>query len=184
MGEPEAKKPGSDRLRTHLSRNSATYAATAIGVVLSVLLGTIAVPGQEWFKRKFWNSETTVELRLISSSVAAFPSASSFEILQLLAYEISANDLVSNIKIESVFDKQTEIDKSYVIYSIDLFGYDANYPAPNHLIIRLSHDLNVSRRVTLYMLTKRLTDDVGPPELELPDIHVMGKDSERKTVYE
>jgi len=41
-----------------------------------------------------------------------------------------------------------------------------------------------ARRVTLYMLTKRLTDDVGPPELELPDIHVMGKDSERKTVYE
>ena len=156
-----------------------------LGSVVSILLlGTIAVLSQEWIKRELWADETRAELQLVSSAVAAFPSTQSVEIVQILAYEVSASDFLTDIKIEAIFDKDTEISRHFVSYSVDIEGFKSILHSKNHLTVQLKHELNVTRKAIIYLLTRKFAKRVDRVRLSLPEIHVEGTDKNKKIVFE
>jgi hypothetical protein len=98
-------------------------------IIATVIVGTGLVLLQEQLKGwLFPEKEAALELKRVSSSVAGFPTQQSIEVIQLLVYEISASDLVEEIKVTANFKKDTSIIRQHVLYSIDVEGYASTPP--------------------------------------------------------
>ena len=171
-------------LRTYLkSKKNEIFLAVAGFVLGTMVIGTILAVSQEWIKHTLFDKKTRVEAKLAGSSVAAFEDANSLNQLQLLSYVVSASDLVKNVKISITFAKSTEIERSTVLYSVDIKGATQNKDPANHLEISLAHPLDVSKKVYIYLLSKRPIKGVSELEVEIPDFHVEGTDKNGNTVY-
>jgi len=159
----------------------------AIGtyLLITVVLGTVLAVVQDRLKdwAKGWLTDTSAHITLSSSSFAAFPSQHSLEVMELVVYDISASDLVKGIKITAIFGRLTQIIRHHVLYSVDIEGFDALLPQPNQLVLSLKHEIDVKRKVTVYILTKRIAASREDVKLELPEIHVEGTDKNGKVVY-
>jgi len=155
-----------------------------VGFVLTtVILGSVLAVAQEWLKRKYASAETTAHIRAGGSSIAAFPSPQSIDLLQLLAYEVSASDYVSDVHVTVTFPRETQVFRSNVVYSIDVDGFKQDRPQQNVAIISLSEPLDVTKSATIYLETHRVIHRREDLKAEVPDIHVDGKDKHGDKVY-
>jgi hypothetical protein len=139
--------------------------------------------GQEWLKKLFISDGTGVELVLKERAVAVFPKGNSSELVQLLAYDVTATDLLRKIKVTAIFKEHMEVLNSNVIYSVDISGFDAKMPAKNQLVLSLNHHLDLTKRARLYVQTRRDISTKDQTTLELPDIHVEAEDKNGRAVY-
>lgn len=87
-------------------RNEIIAGAIAF-LLLTVLAGTALVLGQEWLKRRFFEDEVRVALGLVESAVGLFPEGDKQIAVQLLAYEVTASDLLRQVRISAIFEKDT-----------------------------------------------------------------------------
>ena len=124
-----------------------------------------------------------MELQLIASSIGVFQEGQTLEAYQILTYQLSASDLLRDIKVSAVFPEPTRVSRVYASYSVDLEGYTAQQNAPNHVVVALPRDLDVSRTATIYLMTVRPLNKHVDPRLVLPNIHVEGKDKNGGTIY-
>jgi hypothetical protein len=152
----------------------AGIAPPVIAVIIAVVSGQIG----NWLIA----DTTTATIKLLSSSFAAFPRQNSLEVMQLMTYEASVSDLVKNIIITAVFEQNTEIVQHNVLYSVDVEGVEPEKPRKNHIVLRLKHDLDVKRRVIIYLLTKRIATSREHIKLEVPEVRIQGIDKNGKTV--
>src|SRR5260370_2460638 len=172
-------------LRQYVREHKDELRLKIIGAIASALvLGTLAVGLQEVLKKWLWPPEqTAAQVKLISSSFATFQGQHSFDVIQLLGYDVFASDLITDIKIPIIFKRTTEITRYNVLYSVDIDGFDAKLVQKNHLVLNLRQPLNVSRRATVYVATRRSMDSRENVTLELPDIHLEGQENRGVFVY-
>lgn len=150
----------------------------------TVLIGTVLTVGQEGLKRYFFPDTTKAQVLPVGSALGVFQGAGpDLEITQILSYDISATDLVKGVKITAVFGKTTEVSKCYVQYSVDIQGFKIDHTDKNVVTVNLNQQLDVSRKATVYFLTRRMASGRENIRLDLPEIHVEGTDKNGKTVY-
>jgi hypothetical protein len=183
MSPPSSPSPKKG-FRKYLAEKKNEFIAGAIGFAITVvIIGTFLAIGQEWLKKKWFSDEIALELKLINAATALFPDSNSFEIVQLLTYDLSASDLVKKIKVTAIFSQLTEVVRYNVVYSVDVSGFKPDLTQKNYLILILAHDLDITKKATIYILTKRKIPSRQDTKVELPNIHVEGEDKNGKTVY-
>lgn len=172
------------RVKEHLNRPDEllpTWQALLLGllkvIVLTAVTATIQTLVSEELKATVF--KTTAEIRLIQQANAAFPSAEGLTQKQLLTYELSACDTVSNVAVEFVFDEGTEIHEYSATYSDGAEGGIAQQAVEkNRLSFALQHDLKKNRtaRVDLLISKRASSPKEATEPSKTPDIHVTGKD--------
>ena len=122
--------------------------------------------------------------RFNSSAVAVFGEEDSLELYQILVYEVSASDLVRQIKVTAVFGKKTKLIRYNVKYSIGVSGFDYELIDPNHIALSL-YDLDASKNATIYFYTKQPVSAIKLDEVkpEAPNIHLEGVDKSGNPIY-
>lgn len=97
---------------------------SAIGFILAgIIVATGLVIGQEYLKNLLFDKTTTARIEKTNSSLAVFPSDKSYEVVELLEYEISLSDYAQEVTVIATFKQNTEIVRSNVLYSIDIEGF-------------------------------------------------------------
>lgn len=168
-------------VRAH--KNAILLRVTAF-VLGTVLIGTFVAIAQEGLKRYFFPDTTSVQVLAGGSTFGVFQGAGPvLEVTQILSYDILASDLMTNVKLTAVFAKTTEVSKCHVQYSVDIEGFKLDQTDKNAVTLNLSHPLDVSRKATVYFLTKKTASGREAMKLDLPEIHVQGTDKNGKTVY-
>lgn len=155
----------------------------AISILFTLLIIPILVSISTRVLSDILFKEELADIKIVDSSVAGFQGNHSVEVIQLLAYEMSASDLFKEIIVTALFEEGVEIVRSNVIYSVNLEGYTLTKERKHYINLKLQHPLNVTRKAIIYFQTKRQVRQRENIRLELPEIHIQGKDKNDKIFY-
>lgn len=92
---------------------------------------------------------------LRESAIGVFPNGNSTELIQLLAYDLTTSDLIRKVKVTAIFKQHTDLINSNVVYSVDISGFTPQAHQKNYIVLTLNHDLDLTKRARIYLLTKR-----------------------------
>lgn len=131
--------------------------------------------------------ETTVELKLVSSAVAVFSpttrSQQEMELIQLIAFKITASARIEDVKVEATFEKPTKVEEYYIMYSSDIDGFKPELSeAKNHITLSLNRPLNEKTSAKIYLLTKKPFKRDEKVRLKFQNISVVATDRDNKKV--
>ncbi len=151
-------------------------------VVTAILIPTVLVITQERLKQYFLG--TRLQLKSLASASGVFPSGTGPCIRQISSYEISATDLVKDVKVTVTFPDQTKIVSVNLIFTVALSGFTPGSLNTNSLELKLNHQLDAAKKAQVFFVTERPFRSSDQISSERPDIHVEGRDKSGNIVYE
>jgi hypothetical protein len=150
-------------------------------VIATVLIGTVLVLLQEGLKQRLLG--TRIQIKSLTSASGVFPCGSTLCIRQISSYEVSATDLVRDLKVSATFPEQTTVVAANVIYTVALTGFSPSPLNTNTVELKLTHQLDAAKRAQVFVITERPFHSSDQLSAQLPDIHVEGKDKNGNIVY-
>lgn len=151
-------------------------------LVTVVLIPTVLVLMQERLKQYFLG--TRLQIRSLASASGVFPSGTAQCIRQISSYEVSATDLVKDVKVTVTFPDQTKIVAANLIFTVALSGFTPSPLNVNSMELKLNHQLDASKKAQVFFVTERPFRSSDQISSERPDIHVEGRDKGGSIVYE
>ena len=151
-------------------------------LVTVVLIPTVLALTQERLKQYFLGAR--LQLKPLASASGVFPSGTAQCIRQISSYEVSATDLVRDVKVTVTFPDQTKIVSANLIFTVALSGFTPSGLNTNSIELKLSHQLDAAKKAQVFFVTERPFRSSDQISSERPDIHVEGKDKNGNIVYE